>query len=222
MSHSAWKGNTLHGGLPSHRVDQQFQEWRAQQEIGIGNRGEDIGNPAAEEEYVRFMIRQNLHAYVCYRELDKFTACLEEKKLVRSADGGGGGQVELNTANRDYERVCKATHKAYMGCMKSQRHQEAVLENACLEPHCSSQRYAHFQCLGVNHKSELKTNEAKCEDSYRRLLRCGLNHMWNEYWRAMTKFGDAEEFSLFELTRSDRRRQDFIQAITTSDDAQPS
>ncbi|CAJ1014744.1 hypothetical protein, conserved [Leishmania lindenbergi] len=210
-----------------------FEEWKAKQNEDISQRGADR-DPAVEEEHNRHMLRQNLNAYVCYKELDKYTTCLEDKKLIRrrsgedNARGGGTGvssiasSVEINTQNKANEKLCRATHNAYVSCMSSQSNQQLVLESASLEPHCTERRATLFHCLHENQVSEAQTSMPQCTDAYRRLLRCGLNHLWNHYWRELTKFSDTDEFHLYELSRDDNKKQAYLRAITTSEAEQQS
>ncbi|KAG5484763.1 hypothetical protein LSCM1_06586 [Leishmania martiniquensis] len=210
-----------------------FEEWKAKQVNEISERGADR-DPAVEEEHNRRMLRQNLNAYVCYRELDQYGACLEDKKLIcRREDGNGargrgtvtssiGSSFEINTQNKVNEKLCRATHNAYVSCMSSRENQEQVLHSASLEPHCSERRATLFQCLRENQALEAQTNTPQCTESYRSLLRCGLNHLWNHYWREMTKFSDMDEFHLYELSRDDNKRQAYLRALTTSEAEQRS
>ncbi|KAG5510129.1 hypothetical protein JKF63_07025 [Porcisia hertigi] len=206
-----------------------FEEWKAKQNEDIAQRGVDR-DPAVEEEHNRYMLRQNLNAYVCYKELDKYTTCLEDKKLIRrrgdddsSAMGAGTGtssiasSFEINTKNNVNEKLCRATHNAYVSCMSSKTNQELVLQSATLEPHCSERRTSLFHCLHENQASEAQTNTPQCTDTYRGLLRCGLNHLWNRYWREITKFSDTDEFHLYELSRDDNKKQAYLRTLTTSE-----
>ncbi|AYU76847.1 hypothetical protein conserved [Leishmania donovani] len=209
-----------------------FEEWKAKQNEDIAQRGADR-DPAVEEEHNRYMLRQNLNAYVCYKELDRYTTCLEDKKLIRRRDdedgarGGGTGvsmasSFEINTRNKVNEKLCRATHNAYVSCMSSQKNQEVVLQSASLEPHCTEGRAKLFHCLRENQVSEAQTNTPQCTDTYRSLLRCGLNHLWNHYWREITKFSDTDEFHLYELSRDDNKKQAYLRALTTSEAQQQS
>ncbi|KAG5505939.1 hypothetical protein JIQ42_06734 [Leishmania sp. Namibia] len=209
-----------------------FEEWKATQNEEIAKRGADR-DPAVEEEHNRHMLRQNLNAYVCYKELDKYASCLEDKKLIRRREDDGArgrgtttssiaSSFEINTQNKANEKLCRATHNAYVSCMSSRDNQEVVLHSASLESHCSERRAALFQCLRENEASEAQTNTPQCTESYRSLLRCGLNHLWNHYWREMTKFSDVDEFHLYELSRDDNKKQAYLRALTSSEAEQQS
>ncbi|KAK7193962.1 hypothetical protein NESM_000308000 [Novymonas esmeraldas] len=197
----------------------RFEEWKAQQNDAIAQRGVD-SDPAVEEEHNRHMLRQNLNAYVCYKELDRYTACLEEKKLIHHRGDAGVSSVaasfEINTHNKVNEKMCRSTHTAYVACMSSQASQEAVLQSATLEPHCSGIRTALFDCMRDNHAVEAQTNTPQCADTYRGLLRCGLNHLWNHYWREVNRFSDTDEYHLYELSRDDGKRQAYLRTITST------
>ena len=203
-----------------------YEEWKVKQNEEIANRGADR-DPAVEEEHNRYMLRQNLNAYVCYKDLDKYTACLEDKKLIRRSDGedGAGGSAglsssatfEVNTQNKVNEKLCRATHNAYVSCMSSKTNQEAVLQSASLEPHCTEHRSSLFHCMRENQMTEAQTNTPQCTTAYRTLLRCGLNHMWNHYWREITKFSDTDEYHLYELSRDENKKQEYLRMVTSSE-----
>ncbi|CCW63499.1 unnamed protein product [Phytomonas sp. EM1] len=202
----------MHGRESQHSLN-LFAEWKKEQDAEIANRGADP-DPAVEEEFNQFMLRQNLNSYVCHKELDRYTTCLQEQHLIKRDDGTGS--IEINTKSKVNERFCRATHNAYVSCLRSRQNQEAILQNALLEPHCVSQRNDMLQCLEESREKEARTQEPQCMAWYRRCLRCGLNHMWNTYWRAITKFGDAEEYQLYELSKDDRKRQEYLNMLTTS------
>lgn len=201
----------------------RFDEWRVKQDEEIANRGADR-DVSVEEEHNRYMLRQNLNAYVCYKELDNYTACLEDKKLIRRSgteDGlSSSAAFEVNTQNKVNEKLCRATHNAYVTCMSSQTNQETVLQSASLEPHCTDPRARLFTCMREQQVTEAQTNSPQCTTAYRTLLRCGLNHLWNHYWREITKFSDTDEFHLYELSRDDNKKQEYLRMVTTSAEQQ--
>ncbi|RNF22890.1 uncharacterized protein Tco025E_03027 [Trypanosoma conorhini] len=188
-----------------------FDKWRSEQNRSIAHRGSDA-DPALEEEHNSFMLRQNLNAYVCYRQLDEYTTCLERHHLIEHADRGH----EINTKNRMNEKKCRATHNAYAACMGSEKNQETLLHNAALHNNCHDFRMELMNCFTTNRELETQTSEPQCIPFYRQLLRCGLNHLWNDYWRSLTKFGEAEEYHLYELSRDDNKKQEFLRVITSS------
>lgn len=192
-----------------------FHKWKAEQNEEIASRGADK-DPAVEEEHNNHMLRQNLNAYICYKELDKYTECLREKNLISSNENGGG--YEVNMKGNAHEKLCRPTHTAYVACMSSRRNQEALLGNAAIHPNCSRHREDLFHCMEANSEVETRTHEPQCDSKYRRMLRCGLNHLWNDYWHAITKVGDAEEYHLYELSRDDNKRQEYLRVITTNEE----
>ncbi|KPA77025.1 hypothetical protein ABB37_07374 [Leptomonas pyrrhocoris] len=205
-----------------------FEEWKVRQNEEIANRGAD-GDAGVEEAHNRHLLRQNLNAYICYKELDQYTTCLEDKKLIRRSDDGDSGAgasssssavFEVNTQNRVNEKLCRSTHNAYVSCMSAQKNQEAVLQSASLEPHCTEQREKLFHCMRTHQQTEAQTNTPQCTTAYRTLLRCGLNHLWNRYWRELTKFSDTDEFHLYELSRDDNKKQEYLRMVTTSEPQQ--
>ncbi|CCW68345.1 unnamed protein product [Phytomonas sp. Hart1] len=205
--------NRLFNAKESQHSLDLFTEWKNEQDAEIANRGADP-DPAVEEKFNQFMLRQNLNSYVCYKELDLYTACLQDKNLIRRE--GDTGSVEVNTNNKVNERLCRKTHNAYVSCMRSRPNQEMILQNALLEPHCISQRNEMLKCMEKHREKETKTQEPQCMEWYLRCLRCGLNHMWNTYWRAITKFGDAEEYQIYQLSKDDRKRQEYLRMLTTT------
>ncbi|EPY25858.1 hypothetical protein AGDE_11662 [Angomonas deanei] len=178
-----------------------FEQWKREQQEEISNRGADK-NRDSEELYNQHMLRQNLNAYICHKELDKYTTCLQEKNLIVV---DGSSNYEINTKNKLNEKLCKSTHFPYVRCMSSKENQELLLQHAALHPLCQTKKLNVLSCMEKNADIETKTNVPQCEESYRSLLRCGLNHLWNEYWRALTKFTDKEDFQLYELSRDENK-----------------
>nr|CCC95280.1 unnamed protein product [Trypanosoma congolense IL3000] len=188
-----------------------FDQWRAEQRAAIAQRGSDP-DPAVEEAHNNFMLRQNLNAYICYKQLDEYTSCLEKHHLIERGDN----RCEINTQNRINEKKCRSTHHAYVECMGLQRNHETLLQNAALHPSCATRHLALMECYNANRETETKSSEPQCLPFYRQLIRCGLNHLWNDYWRALTNFGEAEDYHLYELSRDDNKKQDFLRVITSS------
>lgn len=193
-----------------------FDKWRKEQQKIIADRGAD-GDPAKEEEYNQFMLRQNLNAYVCHNELDEYTGCLKANHLLNYEENEqSGSRVEINVKNKANEKLCRKSHTAYVTCMSSKRNQEAVLQNAVAQPNCTEYREEMLRCMAKNSDHEVQTNEPQCLSLYRALLRCGLNHDWNHYWRSITKFGDADEYHLYELSRDEKKKQEFMRLATST------
>ncbi|EAN99398.1 hypothetical protein C3747_44g107 [Trypanosoma cruzi] len=188
-----------------------FDKWRSEQNMSIADRGSDA-DPAKEEEHNSFMMRQNLNAYICYKQLDEYTSCLAKHHIIEHTDRGH----EINTKNNINERKCRGTHKSYVACMGSQKNQETLLHSAVLHNNCREFHAELMCCYDKNRELETETSEPLCIPFYRGLLRCGLNHLWNDYWRALTRFGEAEEFHLYELSRDDNKKQEFLRVITST------
>ncbi|KAG8344240.1 hypothetical protein ERJ75_000188300 [Trypanosoma vivax] len=210
MSANAWRPLSTPAKHSQFSMD-LFDQWRREQEAKIAERGSDA-DPAVEEAHNSFMLRQNLNAYICYRKLEEYTTCLEKHNLIERTET----TQEINTRNDINKKKCRSTHNAYVECMGSQRNQEALLQNAALHQNCASHHMALMECYNENRAKETQTSEPQCIPLYRRLMRCGLNHLWNDYWRALTKFGEAEDYHLYELSRDDNKKQEFVRAITTS------
>lgn len=210
MSANAWRPMSTPAKHSQFSMD-LFDRWRDEQNAAIAERGSD-SDPAVEEEHNSFMIRQNMNAYVCHKQLDEYTICLEKHHLIDHSEK----RHEINTKNGMNEKKCRATHNAYVGCMSSRQNQETLLQSAVLHTSCSSFRASLMRCYDANREVETKTSEPQCVPFYRHLLRCGLNHLWNDYWRALTKFGEAEEYHLYELSRDDNKKQEFLRVINSS------
>lgn len=183
-----------------------FHLWKQQQHEAISERGSNT-DPQVEEQYNQTMLRQNLNAFVCYKQLDDYTMCLKGYGLLDKK----GEEYEINTKNKINEVKCRRTHWEYTNCMSSQKNQESVLQNATLHPACQSRQQELLECMSERKDEELKTGVAMCTQPYTRLIRCGLNHIWNEYWRSLTNFGEADEFHLFQMSRNDRKKQQYLE-----------
>lgn len=211
-SWSDWNTPAKHSQVSLDR----FEQWKNDQQKSIGERGAD-SDPAKEEEYNQFMLRQNLNAYVCYNELDEYTTCLKANHLLNYEENEQSGRrVEINVKNKANEKLCRKVHNKYVKCMSSKRNQDAVMQNAVMQPNCTENREALLLCMAKNNEHELRTSEPQCNFLYRALLRCGMNHDWNHYWRSLTKFSDEDEYHLFELSRDENKRQEFMRLATST------
>lgn len=193
-----------------------FDQWKKEQQKIVSDRGADA-NPSKEDEYNQFMLRQNLNAYVCYNELDDYTRCLKANHLLNyEEDEQSGSRVEINVKNKANEKLCRKGHTAYLTCMSSKRNQEAIMQNAVMQPNCTENREELLRCMAEHSEHEVRRNDPQCLPLYRSLLRCGLNHDWNHYWRSITKFGDADEYHLYELSKDDKKKQEFMRLATST------
>lgn len=194
-----------------------FEEWKKEQNLAVSQRGVDA-DPAKEEEYNQFMLRQNLNAYICSQELDGYTECLQKHHLLRrEEDSFSGSRIEVQTARRANEKLCGKTHRAYFKCMESQINQETILQNAAQHVNCIETRKELLQCMRDNSEREMQTREPQCMHLYRSLLRCGMNHLWNHYWKSIANVGEGDEFHLYELSRDDTKKQAFMRLSTFSE-----
>jgi hypothetical protein len=189
-----------------------FHSWKREQEDKIGDRGAHL-DPSMEEEHNQSMLRQNLNAFVCYAQLDRYTDCLKANSLLDKR----GEEYEVNTRNHQNEIRCRPSHVEYVNCMSSQANKEAVMQSAAMHPACQTRRQVLFECFRERQEEETRSNTPQCNEPYRRLIRCGLNHLWNEYWRSLTNFGEHEEFHLYQMSKDDRQRQQFLQFATDKD-----
>lgn len=209
-SWSAWNTPLKH----SQASLDAFERWKREQNTSIAKRGEDAENPAKEEEYNQFMLRQNLNAFICYDQVDQYMTCLKDNHLLRREEDSG--HFEINTASKANEKLCRKTHNTYVECMSSKVNQETILLDAVQHPNCTDRKENLMQCMQQHSEVEEATGKPQCEGLYRTLLRCGLNHQWNHYWRSLTKYGDAEEYRLYELSKDDGKKQEYMRLATST------
>ncbi|RNF07689.1 hypothetical protein TraAM80_03211 [Trypanosoma rangeli] len=114
--------------------------------------------------------------------------CLKRHHLIEHSDR----EHEINTKHSMNENKCRTTHNDYVTCMGSNNNQGTLLHNAALHSNCHDFCVELMNCFSTNRELETQTSEPQCIPFYRRLLRCGLHHLWNNYWCALTKFGEAE------------------------------
>jgi hypothetical protein len=52
-----------------------------------------------------------------------------------------------------------------------------------------------------------------CQGHWRKMVRCGLNHLFEDYFREITGFGVLNEVHLFDVD-NDRKKDEFLQEMS--------
>eukprot|EP00759_Apiculatamorpha_spiralis_P000452 PhF_6_TR10118/c0_g1_i1/m.15733 len=182
--------------------EKAYTKWRQQLREDITNQGKS--DDAKEEElHLRFMLNNNLRGYVCHQEVSKYAECLVKKKVIPSMD-----QINIEVNQKLAQVKCEPEVKAYEKCMKDDENHRLISFEAIQHDRCQNFRKTFMECLEKN-----VTNQDVCKQDYRASLRCGLNFMWNEYWKNITGYGDSEEYHTFAGSREQRR----LEAIDSVD-----
>lgn len=218
------------GHSPYTHDDEQFLSWKRKQAATISDRGADNADPQNERLYNDHMTRRCLDAYVCHQELDIYGQCLIKNKLWDSEKAGSLMLPE--TATSAIERVCKMPFHRYSQCITSKDNQETVVKTGMVNPNCRKTNESLIKCMQVHiseEESELDSGahsrnedrerhfntriEDGCKDVYTKLVRCGLNHLWEEYWRAITNYGEQEEFKSYQLENKIGAKNEYNKTI---------
>ena len=150
------------------------------------------------------MLKQLLRSHVCHVQVDEYAECLVRKKVISEDDVG---RIDVNA--KLAASKCKAQVDRYHTCMESQPHHQLIYEQAATNAKCTHAQQVLLGCL-ERAPPQQATQTRLCYDHYLAALRCGMNHMWNDYWRALSGFGVEEELHLFDLSR----RQDKATLLT--------
>lgn len=209
MTHTSTWRQSLVGDRTSQITMDNFMLWKETQKHQVSQRGAS-SDVSAEEKYIQHMVHQNLNAYICHRELDQYMTCLKEKNYIKTDHMVGASMGIAGVNSNSHERHCRSAHLVYASCMQSRAHHETIIQNSVAEPSCMTQRVNFVECLDNNAAIESSNQVAQCSQHYRVLLRCGLNHLWNKYWRALVNLGETDEFHLYELERDDNKRQAYL------------
>uniref|UniRef100_A0A7S1M0R8 Uncharacterized protein n=1 Tax=Neobodo designis TaxID=312471 RepID=A0A7S1M0R8_NEODS len=179
-----------------------FQKWQFKQAKILRERGkaEDMDR---EKSYIESMIRTVMRGYICHREVDEYSDCLVRRKLVDSSDLARAGPA-LNT--RLAEQFCKSEVATYRQCMESKLNYETIVEAAIGHTCCDDLKVDMVICL-EKHSEDRKAQETHCMRDYYSLMRCGLNNMFDEYWRKVSGFGTADEMHLYEVEQDHFKKQ---------------
>jgi hypothetical protein len=148
------------------------------------------------------MIKTVMRGFICHREVDEYSDCLVRRKLVDEADlSRAGAHLNMKLA----EQFCKDEIATYRTCMESKMHYETIVEAAIGHTCCEDLKIDMMICL-ENHEDR-QDQEKHCMRSYYGLMRCGLNNMFDDYWRKVSGFGTAEEMHLFEVEQDHFKKQ---------------
>lgn len=173
-----------------------FQNWKARQADAVKIRG--TGENASEEEaYISSMLRNVLQSHMCYRELDAYGKCLVDNKIISKDDIG---VKEVNGSSPLVVKHCRVPMLKYDTCLGDAKNEDVIVEAALAHERCLKERRNMMVCL------EKKTEEEQkgCTSLYRKTLICGLNFLWDEYWRAMGGFGEMDEYHVYENEKEHR------------------
>jgi hypothetical protein len=177
-----------------------YQQWKTRQTAAITERG--AGRD--EESYISLMVQRNMNAYICHREVDAYAGCLQKHNLIASEDM----LIPFKDKNSTHQLKCRWPLMSYQKCMASERNRSVLYESAVMHSHCGETRSKHFHCIAKHRDQELLTNEPQCIPTYRALLRCGLNFMWEEYWKKLSNLSDEDEYSMYDTESDPHRKAD--------------
>ena len=183
------------GGYMSPKEHLKFDAWRDTEHDAVSQRGAVPNDFQAEQRYVQGMSSNVLRAYICHKEVDVYTQCLLDKKIVREED--------LNKADVNLKMAkekCAKPVAAYLSCVENTRNYETVVQCATEHPRCGTPRRETFQCM-ERYADDKEQQGLQCRHVHLSLVRCGMNHLWDEYWRAITGFGVEEELHLYDMQK---------------------
>lgn len=177
-----------------------WDEWEKEQTEALATRGASL-KPEEDEAYLQHMMKCCLRGYICHREVDEYTQCLLEKKLLDKNKPLSEIAVNMTAAKQG----CPEAMEKYLTCMGSSEHQDLIAVTASEQKKCVGKRDSLFLCLEKYFEPE--DQEKYCKKQYSTLLRCGLNTMWDEYWKQISGFGLEEEVHLFEDAQRHKRER---------------
>ena len=189
----------------------QFKSWKNAQQQSVTDRGAS-DDPAEEEHYIARMIQAVLRSHVCYREVDAYTKCLVRRKVLTEEQVI---QMSVSEVNQSQARAkCGSEVQAYLQCQNKREHQDMIVKAACGVNKCVPLRNDLAMCverapLGVEQGPELFES---CQGYWRAMVRCGLNHLFEDYFREVTGFGVLNEIHLFDL-ENDGKKDEFLQEM---------
>jgi hypothetical protein len=192
-------------------TDLQFGQWRfdRQQRISIEGR-----SPDPEEDYKRISASfgKVMDAYLCHLELDDLMACGQKHNII--------GKQELPNLQKNknpWLYHCDTPVTRYTSCMESSEKQATLVQaivghRECLKPRermqlCVENNIDHpgMRPIGIS-KSQ---TQIPCHAEHRGLMRCGLNHLWHDYFRAINGIGESEDFLMFRTETDNGTRSSF-------------
>ena len=190
--------STNESQLDEHR----FASWRRERNVRISEEGSSTDREE-DQNRIKASFRRLMDAYMCHVELDALGACALEKKVVVKH----GEQVRKQ---KDLEYHCGKQLDRYGTCIESE--EKVVTLNHAVASHklCLSQREKFQMCIENSlDDPKLKPNELlqdhahlPCDAEHRKLMRCGLNHLWHEYFRTINNVTDKEDFLEYRVDTS--------------------
>lgn len=182
----------------SHEDSMRFQEWRSKQNSDILDRGRSPTRDFEDEEnYIRRMIKTVLRSHICYREVDAYSECLTRHRLVSDSEIAAKGLVDVNM--RLAQEKCPREISKYQACIDARANHETVIAAATTHPRCDTKRKDFLICLRKWNKTALLQERNCYHSEYFPLLRCGLNSLFDEYWKGVTGYSPAQELHQYEM-----------------------
>ena len=187
---------SLRGGPRDDTV--AFQEWRSKQNADILDRGRSpVKDFEDEERYIQRMIKSVLRSHICYREVDEYADCLTKHNITTDEDLAQKGLVDVNL--RLAQEKCPRAVAKYTSCIEARANHETVVSAATTHERCESKRKDFLICLR-RYNAAGAIQERNCYfQEYFPLLRCGLNALFDEYWKGVTGYTPATEMHFFEV-----------------------
>lgn len=184
----------------------RFDQWRTKQQSDVLERGKSpIHDFSEEEKYLQRMIKSVLRSHVCYREVDEYASCLLKHKLVSDHDLAAKGIVDVN--QRLAQEKCARQVAKYNACLDVKSNHQLVVQAATTHSRCEPKRKDFLICLRKWNKSP-ELQERNCYYGvYFPLLRCGLNALFDEYWKGVTGYSPAQEMHQYEMENDAKVRR---------------
>lgn len=190
----------------SHEASMRFTEWRSKMQSDVLDRGRSPTHDYEDEEnYIRRMIKTVLRSHVCYREVDAYAECLVKYKLVADTEIAAKGLVDVNM--RLAQEKCPRQISKYVACIDARVNHETVVSAAATHARCDSRRKDFLICLRKWNKSPVLQERNCYHSEYFPLLRCGLNALFDEYWKGVTGYSPAQELHQYEMETDSKVRR---------------
>jgi len=167
----------------------KFEKYQDEHQKKVNREG-SFADPEQEKAYIDNLIQLNLHAYFCFKEMDALGECLQKNGLVVEGNDG----MFLNTNRRLHMSKCPKQVDRVTQCLEKKDNHVALIQASATHRLCNQERVEVHLCIDKQAESG---NFEPCDQGYRRLLRCGLNHLWFEYFKAVNNIGEAEEHKMF-------------------------
>jgi hypothetical protein len=176
----------------------RYDQWRSKQHADVLDRGRSVVNDFGDEEqYIQRMIKTVLRSHICYREVDEYAACLLKHKLISDRDLASKGLVDVNL--RLAQDKCARAVSKYTACLEARANHDTVVSSATTHARCEPKRKDFLICLRKWNASPTLQERNCYYSEYFPLLRCGLNALFDEYWKSVTNYSPANELHQFEL-----------------------